>query len=162
MAIVLKKGYLSTMKCSVHKLNELKEYKYVVTFARYKNKWIICKHKDRSTWETSGGHIEKGETPEEAAKRELYEETGAVDFDIIPVCDYWAGDEAHETKNITYANGQVFYADVRTIGTLPESEMERIDFFDTFPENLTYPEITRTLLPYVTNLKITRQPASET
>ena len=25
-----------------------------------------------------------------AAKRELYEESGAVDFEIEPLCDYWA------------------------------------------------------------------------
>ena len=29
----------------------------------------------------------------EAAKRELYEESGAIDFEIEPLCDYWAGVE---------------------------------------------------------------------
>ena len=45
------------------------------------------------TWETQGGHIEAGEQPLDAAKRELFEESGAVDFDIQPLCDYWAGEE---------------------------------------------------------------------
>lgn len=137
------------MKCSVYDFGKLKNYKYVVTFARYKNKWVICRHKGRSTWETSGGHIEAGESPIEAAKRELYEETGALNFDISPLCDYWACDEPHETENITWANGQVFLADVKTIGKLPEYEMETVDYFDTFPENLTYPDITKELFPYV-------------
>ncbi len=78
------------MKCSVYGLGTLKNYKYVIVFARYNNQWIICKHKNRNTWETAGGHIEQGETPIQAAKRELHEETGAVDFEINPVCDWKA------------------------------------------------------------------------
>jgi 8-oxo-dGTP diphosphatase len=139
------------MKCTVYSLGKLKNYKYVVTFARYKNKWVICKHKNRNTWETSGGHIEADEMPLDAAKRELYEETGAIDFDIIPVCDYWACDEPHETDKITWANGQVFFANIKEIGPLPESEMECINFFDIFPQNLTYPDITNELLLHIIN-----------
>ena len=137
------------MKCCAYELGKLKNYKYVVTFARYQNKWIVCKHKNRNTWETSGGHIECGESPAEAAKRELFEETGAIDFDIIPVCDYCACDEDHEVENITQASGQVFLADVKSITELPDNEMECINFFDKFPENLTYPDITKQLLPWV-------------
>jgi 8-oxo-dGTP diphosphatase len=136
------------MKCSVYKLDQLGKYKYVVTFARYENKWIICKNKNRDTWETSGGHIEQNESPIEAAKRELYEETGAIDFEIKPICDYWACDEPHETENISWSNGQVFLAKIKKIEEIPQnSEMECIGFFDKFPQNLTYPEITFKLLP---------------
>jgi 8-oxo-dGTP diphosphatase len=137
------------MKCTAYGLGKLKNYAYVVTFTRYKSKWIICKHKERNTWETSGGHIEQGEIPIEAARRELREETGAVDFSIEPVCDYWASDEPHETEDIK-SNGQVFLARVNELGEIPkDSEMERIDFFDEFPQNLTYPDITYTLLPQI-------------
>ena len=138
------------MKCSVYKLGILKIYKYVVTFARYNDKWVICKNKNRDTWETSGGHIEQNETPLESAKRELYEETGAIDFEIEPVCDYWACDEPHETENITWANGQVFLAKINKLKEIPQnSEMECIGFFDKFPQNLTYPDITYKLLPQI-------------
>jgi 8-oxo-dGTP diphosphatase len=137
------------MKCSVYGIGKLKDYKYVVTFARYNGKWVICKHKNRDTWETSGGHIEANETPIEAAKRELYEETGAIDFEIQPVCDYWACDEPHETEKITWANGQVFLAYIKHFGKLPESEMECINFFESFPQNLTYPDITHELLKQI-------------
>ena len=139
------------MKVTVYKFGKLQFYKYVVTFACYRNKWILCKHKNRTTWETSGGHIETGETPPEAAKRELYEETGSSDFEIIPVCDYWACDEPHETDKITWANGQVFLANIKEIGPLPDNEMECINFFETYPQNLTYPDITNELFPYVIN-----------
>ena len=35
-------------------------------------------------------------------------------------------------------NGWVFYAEVNSLGALPESEMERIELFETVPENYTY------------------------
>ena len=39
--------------------------------------WIMVKNKSRG-WEVPGGHLETGELPEEAALRELYEETGIL------------------------------------------------------------------------------------
>lgn len=136
------------MKCNTYDIGYLWDYKFVVVFAHYHGKWIFCKHKKRDTWETAGGHIEQGETPLDAAKRELFEETGSTGFDIEPICDYWACDEPHETRNIEWSNGVVYFARVHTLGELPESEMERIDFFDSLPESLTYPDITPKLFPY--------------
>jgi 8-oxo-dGTP diphosphatase len=121
----------------------LKTYKYVVIMAKYQSKWILCKHKKRDTWETAGGHIELGETPLDAAKRELFEETGAVTFDIKPLFDYWASDDTSE------ANGMVFYAEIYELNDLPESEMERVKCFETLPPNLTYRDITPLLFQYL-------------
>ena len=73
------------MECKVYELNELKEYKYVMVLSKYKGKILLSRHKKQSTWETQGGHIENGETPIEAAKRELFEESGVVKFYIMPV-----------------------------------------------------------------------------
>jgi|GEM_PF-320786 len=135
------------MKCTAYDVGTLFDYKFVITFAIYNGKWILCKHKERNTWETSGGHIKQGESPISAARRELYEETGSIKFDIEVICDYWACDEPHETKNVGWSNGVVFLATVDTLGELPESEMEKINLFDEMPPNLTYPDITKTLFP---------------
>ena len=128
------------MDCRVFEMEETSDYKYVVVLSRYQGKLLLSQHRDRNTWETQGGHIEPGETPEEAARRELWEESGAELFSLEPVCGYWAGDSE------SGANGAVFYAEIGSLGPIPESEMARTRTFDGLPENLTYPDITPCLL----------------
>ena len=54
------------------------ELEYVAIIPRMNGKWLVARHAARDTWDFAGGHIEPGETAEEAALRELYEETGLV------------------------------------------------------------------------------------
>lgn len=42
----------------------------------YDKKILLVKHSDYDKWLQPGGHIEPNETPEDAAVREVYEETG--------------------------------------------------------------------------------------
>ena len=135
-----KKPERRKLKCSIHPLSTLGGYKYVVVCSRYEDKWLLSRHKRRDTWETQGGHIEPGETPLEAARRELYEESGVRDAELYPVCDYRGFDSQ------SAANGIVFYAAVRQLEPLPESEMKEVRLFSALPENLTYPNVTPRLL----------------
>ena len=127
------------MTCRTYETGSLKEYKYVVILSEYRGKILLSQHKNRTTWETQGGHIEPGETPLEAARRELFEESGALEYEISPLCDYWAGTPED------WANGMVFRAKITKLGPLPQSEMARVGTFDQLPENLTYPAITPVL-----------------
>ncbi|MET0787463.1 MAG: NUDIX domain-containing protein [Paenisporosarcina sp.] len=51
------------------------------------NQWLVTKHPDRGI-EFPGGKVEESETLEEAAKRETYEETGAVLTDVTWFAEY--------------------------------------------------------------------------
>lgn len=118
-----------------------REIAYAVIVARYQDQWILCRHKQRTTWEISGGHREAAETPEETARRELWEETGAIAAKIQSVGYYSA------TRF-----GQLFYADVQTLGAIPEeSEIGEISLEDKLPDNLTYPDIQPLLFRWVQN-----------
>ena len=125
------------MEFCVYPFNTCGDYFTADIMAIYKGKWIFCKHKNRNTWENPAGHIEIGETPLEAAKRELYEETGAVDFNIEPLCDYYINAEVNGIHYKGY--GQFYFAIVHKLGELPcNSEMGEVGFFDSLPDELTY------------------------
>lgn len=129
------------MICKTFPLGSCLRYTYVVVFSRYQGNYLFSRHRERITWETQGGHIEQGETPLEAARRELYEESGAVEYDIVPLFDYWAA----EDENDPGAYGQVFLANVQCLAAIPDSEMAQTGLFDTLPPELTYPGITPVL-----------------
>lgn len=126
------------MLCRSFAVEETEDYKYVVVFSRYKGKLLLSRHKERRTWETQGGHVEPGETPAQAAGRELWEESGATGFTLTPVCGYWAAGDERDPG----ANGAVFLAEIAELGPLPESEMAEVRLFDAPPEDTTYPWIT--------------------
>ena len=115
-------------------------YKYVVVCSNYQGKWLLSRHKKRTTWETQGGHVEEGETPYKAAMRELYEESGVTNVELHVVCDYKG------YRGISFSYGMVFLAVVHELGELPESEMQEVRLFEELPENLTYPKMTPLLV----------------
>lgn len=120
--------------------------KFAVIIAKTEEKWVFCKHKERSTYEVPGGHREVGETILDAAKRELKEETGAVDFEIRPVCVYSVKGKTRINKQEEDESfGMLFIAEITSFEEL-HSEIETILITDMLVENWTYPLIQPKLL----------------
>lgn len=115
--------------------------KFAVIISKNNGKWVFCKHKDRKTYELPGGHREDSENITETAKRELFEETGALEFSISPICVYSVigKNRVNQTGDETY--GMLFFADIQSFTGELHSEMESVYFFDDLPTDWTYPEI---------------------
>ena len=119
------------------------EYTRVVCVCRYKDNFVFSYNKKREGWEIPGGHIEIGETWEEAAKREMYEETGATKIKLEPICVY---------KISTFA--LLCYCEIIELTDLPEKyEMSKIMFSKELPENLTFPDSNKLFFKIVKNKK---------
>lgn len=118
---------------------EDQKLRFAVIVTRTEGHWVFCKHKERNTLEVPGGHREPGEDILETAKRELYEETGATDFSIEPVCVYSVIAPWNYDGQETF--GMLYYADVRAFEKELHSEIERIVIQDELPTSWTYPDI---------------------
>lgn len=118
--------------------------KFAVIIAKFQGKYIFCKHKARNTLEIPGGHREAGENIVETARRELYEETGAVDYDIAPICVYSVIESGNYNGAETF--GMLYFAQVRSFELELHSEIEKIVLSEELPEHWTYPTIQPELL----------------
>lgn len=126
---------------------EDKLLKFAVIVAKSNGKWVFCKHKERDTYECPGGHREAGENIDDTARRELYEETGAINYNIKPICVYSV--TAPDNFNGAETFGKLYFADITTFETELHSEIEKIELFDELPTKWTYPQIQPLLLKEV-------------
>src|SRR5699024_4012090 len=103
MEYIFKDYYRNEVKLSFQKEPYSKTPKHVWVICKYKNKWLLTKHRSRGL-EFPGGKVEDGETPEEAAVREVMEETGGVVQELDYIAQsFVAGKNDSVIKNVYYA-----------------------------------------------------------
>lgn len=125
--------------------------KFAVIIAKTDEKWVLCKHRERDTYEAPGGHREQGEDIIETARRELKEETGAVIFNMKPVCAYSVKGQIRANENIADETfGMLYIADILAFEEI-NSEIEKILVTDILIDNWTYPLIHPKLIEEVKN-----------
>ena len=131
------------MRVTIGPMGSMGGYVFVVALTRYQGQLLLSRHRARRTWETQGGHIEPGETPLEAMRRELYEESGAARFTLEPLFDYRVENPSgEESARPGSSTGQVFVAKIDELQELPPSEIAETRLFGCLPDALTYPAIT--------------------
>ena len=115
--------------------------KFAVIVSKHKGKWVLCKHKERDTYEIPGGHREENESIINTAKRELAEETGALIFSISPICVYSVTGKNRVNQSGEETFGMLFFAEIESFSDEMHSEIEYIKLFDELPKEWTYPLI---------------------
>ena len=115
--------------------------KFAVIISQSNGKWVFCKHKERATYEVPGGHRDTGENILETAKRELQEETGAVKYEIKPICVYSVTGKTRVNDTGEESFGMLYFAEITEFAKELHSEMEKVILMDELPENWTYPLI---------------------
>jgi len=128
------------------------QLRYLIICTLEAGNWLLVRHRERETWELPAGHIETGESPFEAAKRELFEETGSLDYLMEPLFDY--GIELPSSL----AHGRVYFAEISRRGVLPPSEIAEVKPFRVLPDQLTYAEIQQSIIKKAGELKVGKFP----
>ncbi len=111
-----------------------------------KGELLLQRRSDTGEWCVPGGALEPGETYAEAAKREIFEETG-VDVADLKLYGLYSGPD----REIHYPNGDVVYSlsvifitDTFT-GEVSDADSEVLEhrFFsrDNIPDNLFEPDV---------------------
>lgn len=118
--------------------------KFAVILAMHDGQWVLCRHRDRNTWEIPGGHREPNEDIAETARRELIEETGALHYTLWPVCAYSVTAPDNFDGQETF--GMLYFAQIAAFSDGLHHEIQELLFTHTLPDRLTYPAIQPRLL----------------
>jgi len=104
--------------------------KFVYVIAFKNGRFVMVRHRERK-WEMPGGRLTKGETHEQAAVREFFEETG-MSLELVA-----------QVRAKVPAGGKVFTGFAREVITKKPAEYNIVEVreFDALPSDLSFPLI---------------------
>jgi 8-oxo-dGTP pyrophosphatase MutT (NUDIX family) len=110
------------------------------------NEFLLQLRKDNNCWGLAGGSLEMGETLEQVAKRELFEETGLIAnnltlFNVFSGEDfYYKYPHGDEVYNVVTA---YICRDYEGVLRKEESEVKELKFFNLtdIPSNISPPDL---------------------
>lgn len=111
----------------------------------YNDSYVMTYHPKRKGWEFPAGTREGDESIIECAKRETFEEIGAILKDVQPVGYYIVNG-----KNINLKTA-IFISKVEKFEPKPRwSETDLVKLFDQLPENISYKDdVYKIILEYI-------------
>ena len=110
-----------------------------------KGQLLLQKRSDNGQWCIPGGALDAGETYEQAAKREIYEEVG-IKAENLRLFGLYSGDDRlikYPNDDVVYSLAVIFITDTYT-GTISDEDSEVLEhrFFnrEDIPEDLFAPD----------------------
>jgi|GEM_PF-243476 len=160
--VAVEDGFIEFFREALEKLKDYQEIEvgfldkiedeklaFAVMVTKSQEQYVFCKHRERDTLEVPGGRREPFEDILTTAKRELYEETGAVHFDLEEVGVYSVLRKNPFTKEENKSYGMLYMAEVYEFEEELHNEIEKIILTDTMPDKWTYPDIQPKLFEYI-------------
>lgn len=120
-----------------------------LVFPFYNENFIMTFHIKRKGWEFPAGTIEDGESPLECAKREAFEEAGAI-IENIEALGYYTVESGRDKNKYV-----IYMADVERFEPKPSwSETDLVKLFSELPKNITYTDdVYKIVLEHIKNIR---------
>lgn len=127
---------------------EINDASSCLVFPFYNDSIVMSYHSKRKGWELPQGGRKNGESPEECAKREAFEETGAILENLTPIGYFTVENDIGEVKTA------IFISKVKGFEPKPNwSETGIVKLFDNIPNDISFKDnVYQIIFEYINKL----------